>query len=163
MTVCRDLLKGHKLRKQEEDVTNSTTFQRVLELMLNLCTLGGSERVICPGMRHTACATRRSYSYTSVYCALYDLRGALGLWCLCRTGTSTALSRNLAKELDVIGHVDEEHWAFVVWTLLPQRRIGVIGVVPSRIGMSVPVDDRRLRAKRIGSCVALGWFPGPPM
>ena len=63
-------------------------FQRALGLMLNLWTLEGSQRAICPSMRHTAYATRLSHSCTSV--------------------------KELGTELDVIGHVDEEHWVFVV-------------------------------------------------
>ena len=43
--------------KKAEAVTNSALFQRVLELMLNLCTLGGSQRAVCPGIRHNAYTT----------------------------------------------------------------------------------------------------------
>ena len=37
MTACRDLCKGHNLRKKTEDVTNSVLFQRVLELGCCCC------------------------------------------------------------------------------------------------------------------------------
>ena len=92
MAACRDLCKGHNLRKKTEAVTNSAPFQRVLELMLKLCTLGGTQRANCPGLRHTAYATRRKDSYTSGW--------------------------ELGGELDVTGHVDEEHWVFVMVLLL---------------------------------------------
>ena len=76
--------------KKKKDVTSSILFQRSLELMFNLCTLGGSQRAICPGIRPAACATRRTYSYTS--------------------------EKELGKELDV--NVDEEQRVFVVVLLL---------------------------------------------
>ena len=75
-------------------MTNSVLFQRVLELILDLCTLGGSRGDICPGMGQTAYVTHRSYTKTSVYCVLYDMRGALGLRCLSMSGTFTTLSTN---------------------------------------------------------------------
>ena len=55
----RDMCEVHKQKKK--DVTHSLLCQRALELMFNHCTLGGSQRAICPGMLHTVCATRRSY------------------------------------------------------------------------------------------------------
>ena len=58
-------------------MTNSILFQRLLELVLNLCKLGGSQRASCPGMLHTACAARRAYSYTSENCVLCDMRRVL--------------------------------------------------------------------------------------
>ena len=94
---CGELLARGNLKihcEMTKDVKNAMQFQWVLELMFNFCTLGGSQRAICPGMRYTAYATRRSYSYTSMYCMLHDMRGALGLRRLSITGTCTTLSRN---------------------------------------------------------------------
>ena len=42
---------------------NSDLFQRAPELILNLCTLGGSQKAVCPSMRHTA---YRPYEYGSL-------------------------------------------------------------------------------------------------
>ena len=74
--------------EHKKDVTNWKIFQRALELVLILCTPGGSQRAIFPGMRHAACATRRSYSCNS--------------------------EKELGKELDVIGHVHEEYWVLLL-------------------------------------------------
>ena len=69
---------------------NSGSVSAFLKLMFNLCALGGDQRAICPGMRHTACCVIAQIPFSS--------------------------EKELGMELDV--NVDEEHWIFVV-VLLP--------------------------------------------
>ena len=65
---------------KKKDVTHSILFQRVRELMLNHCTLGGRQRAICLRSWKTAYAVRRQESKTSVCCiSRRSLRRALGL------------------------------------------------------------------------------------
>ena len=78
-------------------IEDSALFHQSLKLILNLCTLGGGQRAICPGIRHTAycvmrmpLVARRPYSSTSLQELSKELHVVMLLvmscccWLLCR-------------------------------------------------------------------------------